>query len=120
MRINRRSVLLGGLGTALAASPTLAQDITFFRINTGGTPGTPPISSPRPPAYRFSAAQEKAKSAVQVPKPPVQRPGVASNKGAQIQEAIQSATARLQGSRGNQAIDAAVALSRAKRAAAQR
>jgi len=40
MRINRRSVLLGGLGTALAASPTLAQDITFFRINTGGTAGT--------------------------------------------------------------------------------
>jgi len=40
MRINRRSVLLGGLGTVLAASPTLAQDITFFRINTGGTAGT--------------------------------------------------------------------------------
>ena len=40
MRINRRSVLLGGLGTALAASPTLAQDITFFRIATGGTAGT--------------------------------------------------------------------------------
>jgi TRAP transporter TAXI family solute receptor len=40
MRINRRSMLLGGLGTALAASPTLAQDITFFRINTGGTAGT--------------------------------------------------------------------------------
>jgi uncharacterized protein len=40
MRINRRSVLLGGLGTALAASPTPAQDITFFRIATGGTAGT--------------------------------------------------------------------------------
>jgi uncharacterized protein len=40
MRINRRSVLLGGLGTALAASPTLAQDVTFFRIATGGTAGT--------------------------------------------------------------------------------
>jgi len=40
MRINRRSVLLGGLGTALAASSTLAQEITFFRINTGGTAGT--------------------------------------------------------------------------------
>lgn len=40
MRINRRSVLLGGLGTALAASSTLAQDITFFRIATGGTAGT--------------------------------------------------------------------------------
>jgi len=40
MRINRRSTLLGGLGTALAASSTLAQDITFFRIATGGTAGT--------------------------------------------------------------------------------
>ena len=40
MRINRRSALLGGLGTALAGSPTLAQDITFFRIGTGGTAGT--------------------------------------------------------------------------------
>jgi TRAP transporter TAXI family solute receptor len=40
MRINRRSMLLGGLGTALATSPTLAQDITFFRIATGGTAGT--------------------------------------------------------------------------------
>jgi TRAP transporter TAXI family solute receptor len=40
MRINRRSMVLGGLGTALAASLTLAQDITFFRINTGGTAGT--------------------------------------------------------------------------------
>jgi TRAP transporter TAXI family solute receptor len=40
MRINRRRTLLGGLGTALAASPTLGQDITFFRINTGGTAGT--------------------------------------------------------------------------------
>jgi len=40
MRINRRSVLLGGLGTALTASPMLAQDITFFRIATGGTAGT--------------------------------------------------------------------------------
>jgi uncharacterized protein len=40
MRINRRSVLIGGLGTALAASPTLAQDVTFFRIATGGTAGT--------------------------------------------------------------------------------
>ena len=40
MRINRRSMVLGGLGTALAALPTLAQDITFFRVNTGGTAGT--------------------------------------------------------------------------------
>jgi uncharacterized protein len=40
MTINRRSALLGGLGTALAGSQALAQDITFFRIGTGGTAGT--------------------------------------------------------------------------------
>ncbi len=40
MRINRRRMLLGGLGTALAASQTHAQDVTFFRIATGGTAGT--------------------------------------------------------------------------------
>lgn len=40
MRINRRSVLLGGLGVGMAASSALAQDITFFRIVTGGTAGT--------------------------------------------------------------------------------
>ena len=41
MLINRRAVLLGGLGaTALAGMPALAQDITFFRIGTGGTAGT--------------------------------------------------------------------------------
>jgi TRAP transporter TAXI family solute receptor len=38
--INRRSALLGGLGAALAGSSALAQDITFFRIGTGGTAGT--------------------------------------------------------------------------------
>jgi TRAP transporter TAXI family solute receptor len=40
MKINRRGALLGGLGTALAGSSALAQDITFFRIGTGGTAGT--------------------------------------------------------------------------------
>jgi uncharacterized protein len=40
MMINRRSALLGGLGAALAGSSALAQDITFFRIGTGGTAGT--------------------------------------------------------------------------------
>ena len=41
MLINRRAALLGGLGaTALAGMPALAQDITFFRIGTGGTAGT--------------------------------------------------------------------------------
>jgi TRAP transporter TAXI family solute receptor len=40
MKINRRSALLGGLGTALAGLQAFAQDITFFRIGTGGTAGT--------------------------------------------------------------------------------
>ena len=40
MKINRRSALLGGLGAALAGSQAFAQDITFFRIGTGGTAGT--------------------------------------------------------------------------------
>jgi TRAP transporter TAXI family solute receptor len=40
MKINRRSALLGSLGTALAGSQAFAQDITFFRIGTGGTAGT--------------------------------------------------------------------------------
>jgi TRAP transporter TAXI family solute receptor len=40
MKVNRRSALLGSLGTALAGSQAFAQDITFFRIGTGGTAGT--------------------------------------------------------------------------------
>src|SRR3979490_2936198 len=45
MRINRRQALLGGLasplGMTLSALPAAAQqDITFFRILTGGTVGT--------------------------------------------------------------------------------
>lgn len=40
MEINRRGALLGGLGAALLARPATAQDITFFRIGTGGTVGT--------------------------------------------------------------------------------
>jgi TRAP transporter TAXI family solute receptor len=40
MKINRRSALLGGLGAALAGRQAFAQDITFFRIGTGGTAGT--------------------------------------------------------------------------------
>ena len=40
MKINRRSALLGGLGAALAGPQAFAQDITFFRIGTGGTAGT--------------------------------------------------------------------------------
>jgi uncharacterized protein len=40
MKINRRAALLGGLGTTLAGLPAVAQDVTFFRIGTGGTIGT--------------------------------------------------------------------------------
>jgi TRAP transporter TAXI family solute receptor len=40
MQINRRSALLGGLGATLLGWPATAQDITFFRIGTGGTVGT--------------------------------------------------------------------------------
>jgi TRAP transporter TAXI family solute receptor len=40
MQIDRRSALLGGLGAALLGWPAAAQDITFFRIGTGGTVGT--------------------------------------------------------------------------------
>lgn len=40
MNITRRSTLLGGLGVAAAGLPAVAQDITFFRIGTGGTAGT--------------------------------------------------------------------------------
>jgi TRAP transporter TAXI family solute receptor len=39
--ISRRSALAGGLATAcLSAGPAFGQDITFFRIMTGGTVGT--------------------------------------------------------------------------------
>ena len=41
MKINRRAALLGGLGTTLGGLPIAAQqDVTFFRIGTGGTIGT--------------------------------------------------------------------------------
>jgi TRAP transporter TAXI family solute receptor len=41
MKINRRAALLGGLGTTLGGVPAAAQqDVTFFRIGTGGTIGT--------------------------------------------------------------------------------
>jgi TRAP transporter TAXI family solute receptor len=40
MKLNRRTVLLGGLGAAIGSAAAVAQDITFFRIGTGGTSGT--------------------------------------------------------------------------------
>lgn len=41
MLINRRAAVLGGLSTGLLGGlPARAQDITFFRIGTGGTAGT--------------------------------------------------------------------------------
>jgi len=41
MNITRRGALLGGLGAAtVSGMPAAAQDITFFRIGTGGTAGT--------------------------------------------------------------------------------
>jgi TRAP transporter TAXI family solute receptor len=44
MQINRRGALLGGLASSVGAPlfgrPAAAQDITFFRIGTGGTAGT--------------------------------------------------------------------------------
>lgn len=41
MLINRRAAVLGSLGAAVfGRAPAFAQDITFFRIGTGGTAGT--------------------------------------------------------------------------------
>jgi TRAP transporter TAXI family solute receptor len=40
MKINRRAVLAGGLGATMLAPAAGAQDVTFFRIGTGGTAGT--------------------------------------------------------------------------------
>ena len=40
MQVDRRGFLLGGLGAGLLSRTAAAQDITFFRIGTGGTVGT--------------------------------------------------------------------------------
>lgn len=40
MEFNRRAALCGGLSATLAGLPAAAQDVTFFRIGTGGTIGT--------------------------------------------------------------------------------
>jgi len=71
-------------------------------------------------ASRFHSAQQKAKSAVQAPKPPVQRPGTSAPKGQLFQESLDAARERLQGAKGEKATDAAVAWIQAKRKAASR
>lgn len=40
MTINRRAALLGGLGATVGLPALAQQDVTFFRIGTGGTIGT--------------------------------------------------------------------------------
>ena len=68
-------------------------------------------------ASRFSAAQQQAKSALQVPKPPVLKPGVAAQKGAAVQQEIADAQSRLKESRGISSLSAARDLIAAKRKA---
>jgi hypothetical protein len=70
-------------------------------------------------ASRFHSAQQKAKSAVQAPKPQVQRPGTAPPKGQIFQESIDAARERLKGAKGERATDAAVAWIQAKRKASR-
>jgi hypothetical protein len=67
-------------------------------------------------AYRFHAAQAKAKQAVPVKLPPVQRPGVAPSKGEASQANIAALTAKLDNATSSRAqIAAAAALRAAKR-----
>jgi hypothetical protein len=68
-------------------------------------------------AYRFHTAQQKAKAATAVPKPPVQRPGTAPAKGAQVADQIVAAQARLKNAKGIEASKAAADLIRLQRAA---
>lgn len=70
--------------------------------------------------YRFHAAQQAAKTAVQKPVPPVQRPGTAPQRGAGLQEEIAAATDRLKNATGIAAIRAAADLQAARRKAAPR
>ncbi len=67
-------------------------------------------------AVRFRDAQAKAKAAVVVPKPQVQRPGAAQPKGAQHEAEVQALTQRLNTSGS---LKDAVALRRAQRAASR-
>lgn len=69
-------------------------------------------------AARFHAAQAKAKAAVTVPKPPVQRPGTAPAKG-DASSNIAALEQKFASAKGNAQIEAAAALRAAKRAAAR-
>lgn len=72
-------------------------------------------------AVKFREAQEAAKKAVSAkPLPPVQKPGVAQNKGAQIIANIEAAANKLSNAKGNAAVEAGMELLRAQRAAARK
>lgn len=71
-------------------------------------------------ASRWHDGKQRAQAAVQAPKPAPQRPGVAPQKGSQLQEEIAAATTRLQNSRGIEAARAAADLMAAKRRASAR
>jgi hypothetical protein len=68
---------------------------------------------------KFREAQEKAKKAVAAPKPPVQRPGVAKPKGADVDARIQALTQTIENASGTKALRAAAQLIKERRAAAR-
>ncbi len=71
-------------------------------------------------ASRFHSAQEKARSAVQAEKPPVQRPGAASSKGQSAQQEIAALDAKFKSTTGLAQLRIAAELQAAKRRAATR
>lgn len=71
-------------------------------------------------ASRFHSAQERAKSAVQAEKPPVQRPGTPATKGQSALQDVERHEARLKNAKGNEAVRIATELQAAKRRAAAR
>jgi hypothetical protein len=71
-------------------------------------------------AMKWTEAQAKAKEAVAKPVPPVQRPGVAQNRGSAADAEIQALTKKLETSTGINALRAAAQLTAAKRAASAR
>jgi hypothetical protein len=68
-------------------------------------------------AYRWRAAQAKAKTVTRAPIPPVQRPGVARPSGAADYEQVSRIERELSGATGDRAIRLATKLQRARRAA---